>query len=111
MFKWEYGRQGSGYQKLMLASSKYFKFDMFIIRIPQGVRVPKHVDPALTGFANHRFNFTLKKPDVGGTTFIQGVKQVGRGYIFRPDIAEHEVSEVLDGELVLISIGWLTKIK
>lgn len=73
--------------------------------------MPKHIDAVKPGMSHHRFNFTVKRASCGGVTLIQGIEQSGRGYVFRPDIAEHEVSEVQDGELILFSVGWLTKNK
>lgn len=120
MWRWEHGRQGSGYKKLTLLSSKLLKFDVHILVIPEGVSVPVHRDPSPEGYGHHRVNITLRKPNAGGHTFIEeGVnkstgqathkKYTDRWYRFRPDRQEHFVTRVLRGELRLLSIGWLSK--
>lgn len=121
LWRWELGRQGSGYAKLLLAQSKRFKFDVYLLSIPVGVEVPRHRDPCTEGYEHHRVNITLRFPRLGGMTIIDCVEDVGqleiprarfetrRVYRFRPDLYRHMVTEVRGGKLLLLSIGWLRK--
>jgi hypothetical protein len=59
MFKWEIGRQGTGYRKLLLCKGK--SFDFWIIDYPIGSYIPTHTDP-IVGKKHYRINIRL----VGG---------------------------------------------
>lgn len=121
LWQWERGRQNGEYSKFTIAFSKRLKFDCYIIVIPDGAEVPWHIDPTPSGFEHHRVNITLWKPKHGGDTTIDlggprgeamppNYVQPGRWYHFRPDLYRHCVSEAINGNLVLLSFGWLRKI-
>jgi len=111
LFKWTKGRQGTGYEKLTLLLSRHLKLDAYIIRLPTGVDVPRHTDPAVPGFGHHRINITMRAPKRGGVTYIQASDgsshRAPRAYKFRPDEQVHYVTRIDEGELWLFSIGWL----
>ncbi len=112
--RWEKGRQESGYWKLLLARSKLLKFDAYILKLPQGCYVPPHRDP-VSGFRHFRLNVTLRRARLGGITLIRPAPgilchiQEKRAYVFRPDQLEHMVTDVKEGSVWLLSIGWLRK--
>ena len=114
LWRWEEGRQGSGYRKLLLASSSRFKFDCYLIEMGEGIDVPMHRDPCPPGFEHHRINITLKFPAIGGYTLVATDETAvkvrlleQRAYRFRPDLYSHMVSRVVRGKLLLLSFGWL----
>jgi hypothetical protein len=117
---WEYGRQNGGYSKMLLAGSKRLKFDVYLLRLPTHSIVRPHKDPSPNGYEHHRLNITLKSARWGGVTMIENQDQVvdlldfieaPKIYHFRPDQVYHYVTTVLDGEVWLLSIGWLRKAK
>lgn len=107
---WQDGRQGGGYSKLTIWQSKRFKFDVYLLKLPLGSKVQWHTDPAPYGFEHHRINVELRSARRGGHTVFErsGKFQVAkRAYHFRPDKEQHFVSPVLDGSILMLSIGWL----
>ncbi len=109
--KWEGGRQQTGYMKKCLINSKRFKFDVYLLKYPEGSYIPPHIDSAIIPFhEHHRVNIVLKKPELGGQFFLDGELQDGRFHKFRPDQVEHEVTTIHRGTRYVISIGW-NKIK
>ena len=41
--RWERGRQGSGYDKLLLAANAFLiPFDLYLLRFPVGTYIPPH---------------------------------------------------------------------
>ena len=117
-WRWDEGRQLSGYSKMLIAASRLLKFDCYLIKIPTGAAVPEHKDPATEGYEHHRFNYVLKAPAYGSGKFhIHGpAKRVGqRGVLFRPDLYAHSLSPVdfiwSNQSMYILSIGWLRKAK
>lgn len=43
-FRWDKGRQGTGYDKMLLITSYPVPFDSYIIRYPEGSEIPPHID-------------------------------------------------------------------
>lgn len=120
LWRWEYGRQSGGYSKLLLATSKWLKFDLYFLKLPKGSIVGEHVDPSLPGYEHHRVNIAVRAARRGGVTMIEDHDTVvdlrsytesARAYHFRPDIQHHYVTKVLDGEIWMLSFGWLRKTK
>ena len=104
---WENGRQQTGYLKKCLVNSKRLKFDMYLLKYPEGSEIPKHIDSTIIPFhEHHRINIVLKKPDRGGDFIIDNKKQKGRFFKFRPDLNEHSVSKITKGTRYVLSIGW-----
>jgi|APGre2960657468_1045069.scaffolds.fasta_scaffold78233_2 hypothetical protein len=111
-FKWQLGRQNSGYRKMLLAESKRFMFDCWLIDIQTGVEIREHTDPVPKGFTHHRINMVLIKPKYGGNAqkiVDFRIIDLPRIYYFRPDIEMHRVCEVLGGRMLILSIGWCKK--
>lgn len=118
MWTWDKGRQIGGYEKLLIAQSKWLKFDLYLLRFPVGSQVPLHRDPSLPGFEHHRVNITINKPCIGtGEVFVAGPFKSwmnGRIMKFRPDLYFHHMSKVdfiWSRSMYMISFGWLTKSK
>lgn len=109
--KWETGRQNSGYERLTL-----FHFfiplqgvDCHFIRFPTGSHIPKHVDEVTFG-RHFRLNIILKKAKKGGEFICEDTLiNWSRIKLFRPDIAEHSVTEITDGNRLVFSLGWILK--
>jgi len=114
---WDKGRQDSGYEKMLLATSKFFKFDCYILKFPDGVGIPTHVDPSIPGYEHHRFNFFLTTPSIGtGVVTIEGPHwetKHGRAHKFRPDLYQHHMTPARriwsNNATYILSIGWLKK--
>jgi hypothetical protein len=113
LWRWDSGRQGSGYAKFALAYSKRLKFDAYILRLPVGTHVPAHNDPSPAGFEHHRVNITLRSAAAGGVTQFENPNgahtPAPRHYRFRPDLVRHSVSRIERGEIWILSVGWLRK--
>lgn len=110
---WAEGRQGTGYKKLKLFESKKLHCDVYLLYYPVGSSIPKHVDP-VDSKEHYRVNVVLNNAKRGGALVIyQGNLMVKnqRFVYFRPDVAEHEVTMVLRGYRLILSIGWAKKFK
>ena len=108
LFRWQKGRQKSGYEKMLLARAWWpLKFDVYLLKFPQGCEVPKHTDKVTAG-RHYRLNIILKQARCGGQfvckTPIYSSKRIK---LFRPDISEHAVTKVTLGNRYLLSIGWV----
>lgn len=107
-FRWQRGRQGSGYDKMLLATSPWpVPFDCYLLRYPVGTHIPPHTD-RVTGRGHYRLNLVLK-PSAGGGDFRceDPIVDTGRIKLFRPDLSEHSVSQVIGSARYVLSIGWL----
>ena len=107
-FRWQRGRQGTGYDKMLLATAKWpLPFDSYLIRYPEGSAIPPHTDPVQSG-RHYRLNVVLKSPKSGGeficATPIFATKRVK---LFRPDACEHSVTQVVGGSRYVFSLGWV----
>ncbi len=61
-FRWRRGRQGTGYDKMLLATAAWpIRFDSYLIRYPEGSEIPPHTDPVADG-RHYRLNIVLKSP-------------------------------------------------
>jgi len=101
MLRWQQGRQGTGYRKLLLARSKRFRFDLYVIDYPPGTSIPEHTDPVV-GRRHWRANLRLWGSDafVGAAAF-----RLGPLIVFRPDITPHAVRDVGRRRRVVLSLG------
>ncbi len=107
-FRWQRGRQGTGYDKMLLATARWpLRFDSYLIRYPEGSAIPPHTDPVQAG-RHYRLNIVLKSPRAGGefvcATPIYASRRVK---LFRPDACEHSVTRVEGGSRYVLSIGWV----
>jgi hypothetical protein len=107
--RWEEGRQGSGYYKLKLMESRFFKFDMYLLKFPEGSYIETHTDPAPKDHDHHRLNIVLKRAKKGGRFVKSNNIQYGRVFKFRPDIEEHYVEDIEEGTRYVFSVGWLKR--
>jgi hypothetical protein len=113
-FKWEAGRQGSGYDKMLLAA--YFKpfvlqFDCYLLRFPLGSSINWHIDPVTPPLRYYRLNIFLKQPKKGGVFKLARQQKPIYGnrflQLFRPDIQPHKVTTIEEGTRYVLSIGWV----
>lgn len=104
IFKWVKGRQGTKYEKLPLIQNK--KFDLYLLRFPEGTHVPPHKDP-IKNHKHYRLNITLVKPNIGGK-FLGGnpIINLSRLTFFRPDLYTHEMSVIQSGQCYMLSFGF-----
>ena len=111
LFRWERGRQGGGYKKMLLMCSQWpMPFDWYLIKFPRGSFIDEHLDEVEGDFKHWRLNITLKRCARGGK-FRCAESYINMPLIalFRPDIMEHSVQRIDDGTRYVLSIGWLTK--
>ncbi|WP_321394219.1 hypothetical protein [Emcibacter sp.] len=108
LFHWQRGRQKSGYDKMLLCRAYWpVKFDMYLLRFPEGSEIPLHRDRVDNG-EHYRLNIVLKKSRIGGQFICnEPIFETDRIKLFRPDISEHKVSRVIRGSRYLLSIGWI----
>jgi hypothetical protein len=107
-FRWQSGRQGSGYDKMLLLTAPWpIPFDSYLIRYPEGSSVPAHTDPVGVG-RHYRLNIILKAPAAGGEFVCANpIFASSRVKLFRPDACEHSVTAVEGGSRYVLSIGWI----
>lgn len=111
LFRWDTGRQGTGYEKLLLATAPWpLAFDLYLLRFGVGVEVPWHKDPVKPGMRHYRLNVTLVPARSGGRFETRGGRAIGTFgpfALFRPDAVEHAQTRIDDGTQYLLSLGWL----
>jgi hypothetical protein len=107
-FRWQRGRQGSGYDKMLLLTAPWpLPFDSYLIRYPEGSSIPAHTDPVQQG-RHYRLNVILKSPKSGGEFVCASpIYSSERIKLFRPDACEHSVTRVEGGSRYVLSIGWV----
>lgn len=104
---WELGRQGTGYNKIKLFESKFFKADCYLLYYPKGSEIPVHRDPVSIG-DHYRLNIMLKKAKDGGDFICKDpILRWPRVFYFRPDKSWHAVTRINEGYRLMLSIGWL----
>jgi hypothetical protein len=107
-FRWQRGRQGTGYDKMLLATAPWpIPFDCYLLHYPDGAEILPHTDP-VTDRRHYRINIVLKSSPRGGdficATPIFASKRIK---VFRPDVCEHSVTRVEGGSRYVLSIGWV----
>jgi hypothetical protein len=107
-FRWKKGRQGTGYDKMLLLTARWpLPFDSYLIRYPEGSEIPSHTDPVQTG-RHYRLNIILKSPRSGGEFICaKPLFSTRRIKLFRPDACEHSVTRVVGGSRYVLSVGWV----
>ena len=110
LFSWERGRQRSGYDKMLLCRIfAPFKFDVYLIKFPQGSEIKPHIDNVKTG-RHFRLNIILKHAAKGGEFICDNpIINYHRVKLFRPDIEQHQVLKINKGTRYILSIGWIKK--
>ncbi|MGB1298018.1 MAG: 2OG-Fe(II) oxygenase [Psychrobium sp.] len=84
------------------------KFDMYLLRFPEGSEIAPHVDKVSSG-KHYRLNIALKQAIRGGEFICQSpLFEFSRIKLFRPDVCEHSVTKIEQGTRYLLSIGWIT---
>jgi hypothetical protein len=108
--RWQPGRQGTGYDKLLfLANPWVIPFDLYLLRFPEGTEIPPHQDP-VTGRRHYRLNIILKRPNSGGEFVCANpIFETKRIKLFRPDMSLHSVTKVVGGSRYVLSLGWVLK--
>lgn len=108
LFRWRRGRQGTGYDKMLLATLPWpVPFDCYLIRYPEGSAIPAHTDPVAER-RHFRLNIVLKRSSRGGEFVCANlIFSTARIKLFRPDISEHSVTRVEGGSRYVLSLGWL----
>lgn len=109
-FRWRFGRQHSGYYKMLLLWFKYIiPFDIYLLKFPEGSEILPHIDTVDFG-KHYRINLIIKKSIIGGEFKVQhSIYETSRIKVFRPDIYEHSVSKIVKGERILLSFGFILK--
>jgi hypothetical protein len=108
--RWQRGRQGTGYDKLLLWVNPFLiPFDLYILRFPDGTEVPPHRDP-VTARRHYRLNIILKRPRSGGEFLCEDpIFETRRIKLFRPDVSVHAVTKVAGGTRYVLSLGWVLR--
>ena len=108
LFRWRLGRQGTGYDKMLLATLPWpIPFDCYLIRYPIGSAIPPHTDPVAQR-RHFRLNIVLKASPSGGEfVCADPIFATRRIKFFRPDVSSHEVTPVVGGNRYVLSLGWL----
>ncbi|MFJ2988200.1 2OG-Fe(II) oxygenase [Collimonas sp. NPDC087041] len=107
-FKWQKGRQDSGYDKMLLLTAPWpLPFDSYLIRYPIGAEIPPHTDAVKQG-KHYRLNIVVKRSPRGGEFVCSApIISTSRIKFFRPDQCEHSVTRVEGGSRYVLSIGWI----
>ena len=108
LLKWRPGRQGSGYEKmLLLANPVLVPFDCYLLRYKEGAGISEHTDP-VDGKRHYRLNIVLKNATAGGEFKCdEPIFGGNRVNLFRPDRTAHSVTPVTAGSRYVLSIGWV----
>jgi len=108
IFRWQTGRQQTGYQKMLLATALWpIKFDMYLLKSSEGHEIPPHKDQVDAG-KHFRLNIILKHAEEGGDFKCDNTMFETRSIkMFRPDIQTHSVSKIVQGKRYVFSLGWL----
>jgi hypothetical protein len=106
--RWDHGRQGTGYDKMLLATGRWpLGFDCYLLRYPTGSAIPPHTDP-VSDKRHYRLNIVVKQARSGGEFICKNpIFQTRRIKLFRPDISEHAVEAVTQGSRYVLSLGWV----
>ena len=107
LFKWQNGRQGTGYQIFPIAFwNLLLKFDIYLIHYMVGSFIPPHKDPN-NGGKHYRLNIELWRGEGGIFHCDEIIFKFWRFILFRPDINTHYVTQVTAGNRYVLFIGWL----
>lgn len=108
LWRWEGGRQDSGYEKLLLLGARWpIRFDLYLLRFREGAYIPLHVDKVKSG-RHFRLNIVLRKAKLGGEFLCSSpIFESSRVKYFRSDISEHSVSKIEAGTRYVLSLGWV----
>lgn len=104
--RWEKGRQGGGYEKLLLFQGK--TWDLWLLYYPVGMILYQHTDP-VEGKKHYRLNFLLREDKGAGFScrYPRETKRWWRFIFFRPDNNPHMVSLIQENPRWVLSLGWV----
>jgi hypothetical protein len=102
--KWQPGRKGTGYRKLVFWQNERLACDCYLIDYPPTTYVSTHTDP-VPGKKHYRLNILLWGQDNFHGQTLFATKHIK---LFRPDISPHSV-EPVSKRRIIFSIGWATK--
>lgn len=107
-FRWRRGRQGTGYDKMLILTAPWpVPFDFYLIRYPEGSEIPPHTDPVALR-RHYRLNIVVKRSPRGGEfECADPLFATRRIKLFRPDVSQHQVTRVEGGSRYVLSLGWL----
>lgn len=108
LWRWQRGRQGGGYDKLLLGGTLWpLPCDCYLLRFPTGASVPPHTDRVERG-RHYRLNIILRPARKGGDFVCASPIHASRRIkLFRPDREEHSVTMIEEGTRWVLSIGWV----
>lgn len=110
LFRWQYGRQKTGYEIMTFLNSKWFKCDLHLIRYRTGASILPHRDPVNVPYQHFRINIVLWPAKQGGELICEkSLWRWGAINFFRPDETIHSVTEVTEGARYVLSCGWKRK--
>ena len=110
LFRWKSGRQNPNYSKMfLLGNPLVLPFDVYLLRFKEGSQIQPHQDKVESG-RHYRLNVILLHAKEGGTFNCSNVVYETRSVkLFRPDLYEHSVSQVVSGTRYVLSIGWVLR--
>ena len=108
--RWRKGRQGTGYDKMLLLQSWLpLPFDLYLLRFPCGTAIGPHTDRVASG-QHYRLNIILKPARRGGEfQCADPIFASRRIKLFRPDRSEHSVTRIEEGSRYVLSLGWVLR--
>ena len=108
VFRWREGRQGTGYEKMLLLTAPWpIPFDCYLLRYRAGSEVPPHRDRVTSG-RHYRLNVILRSAGEGGAFLSsQTIFATKRIKFFRPDLCEHSVTRVSGATRYVFSVGFV----
>ena len=108
VLRWRPGRQGTGYEKMVLLVNPWLvPFDSYLIRYQEGRSIPPHTDP-VTDRRHFRLNIILSPARKGGEFYCDDpIIETRRIKLFRPDKTQHSVTKNEEGTRLVFSFGWV----
>ncbi|SFR43985.1 hypothetical protein SAMN04488073_1264 [Marinobacter gudaonensis] len=85
------------------------RLSIYLVHYPEGHRVVPHIDMVAHGRL-YKLNLVLKQPRSGGQFICERniFNLIGRAYLFRPDLYQHQVSRIEKGNRWLLSFALTT---
>ena len=110
LFRWQSGRQNPHYKKMFIFGNPFIvPFDIYLLKFEPGSEIQPHTDQVDSG-RHFRLNLIVRHPKEGGDFHCDETIYESRSLkIFRPDISEHSVSQILAGTRYVVSIGWVLR--
>ncbi len=107
---WNKGRQDTGYEKMLLLGAIWpIRFDFYLLRFKKGQYIPAHIDAVESG-KHYRLNVIIKTALEGGDFVCENpIYTSKRINLFRSDLSEHSVTEIIIGSRYVLSLGWILK--